>query len=188
VRLQAEAYLETAARLLQLAAQRCPWSADLTSPEDQVSANEDRREADKYAEGDLLGVLYRQHAEITEALERVAGSKGDERSSNFAAAVDFMSRHEAAERKVVRPIVEGANEPAEAKARNEEESQADKAIAELTALDVDGDDFETKFKAFAKAVADHAETEETDEFPIVLKARSEEQRIELGAQFLEVRA
>jgi hemerythrin superfamily protein len=154
--------------------------------EDLMSADEDRRQADKYAVGDLLGVLYRQHAEITEALERVANSKGDERRRNLAAAVAFMKRHETAEQKLVRPIVLEVHQPAEADQRNAEEHEADQAIAELTAMDVDSDEFQTKFTVFTKAVSDHAEAEETHEFPIVEKARSQDQRIDLGAEFLQV--
>ena len=153
-----------------------------------MSAEEDRKQADKYAAGDLLGVLYRQHAEITEALERVANSKGEERRSNLAAAVAFMKRHETAEQKVVRPIVLEAHQHAEADSRNAEEHEADQAIAELTAMDVDSEEFQTKFTAFKKAVSDHAETEETHEFPIVEKARSQDQRIDLGTEFLQVEA
>jgi Hemerythrin HHE cation binding domain len=158
------------------------------SVEVPMSADEDRKHADKYAEGDLLGVLYRQHAEITEALERVASSNGEQRRSNLTAAVVFMKRHEAAEQQIVRPIVEEAGQSAEAGQRNAEERGADQLIAELTALDADSDEFQTKFTTFKKAVSVHAETEETDEFPIVEKARSQEQRIELGEQFLRVEA
>src|SRR5450432_2941177 len=118
--------------------------------ENQVTATEDRKAADKYVDGDLVGVLYRQHAEITEALHRVAGSKGDERRNNFAAVVDLLSRHEAAERELVRPIVEQASESAEAEARNAEETAADVAIAALKALDVDSADFDAQFRAFTK--------------------------------------
>jgi hypothetical protein len=156
--------------------------------EDLMSAEEDRKQAEKYAEGDLLWVLYRQHAEITEALERVAGSKGEERTNNLAAAVAFMKRHETAEQNVVRPIVTEANQSAEAEARNAEEKEADGVIAELTILDVDSSEFETKFAALMQAVSDHAETEETDEFPIVETARSEADRITLGEKFLKVEA
>lgn len=153
-----------------------------------MSAEEDRKQADKYADGDLLGVLYRQHAEITEALDRVSASAGQERADNFAAAVAFMKRHEAAEQTVVRPIIVEAHDSAEAEARNAEERQADQLIAQLTKLDVDSNEFQTQFTALTKAVSDHAETEETAEFPIVENARSEAQRIELGQQFLKVDA
>jgi hemerythrin superfamily protein len=153
-----------------------------------MSAEEDRKQADKYAEGDLIGVVYRQHAEITEALERVSGSSGEERANNWAEVVAFLKRHEAAEQKVIRPIVEGADQGGEAQDRDDEESKADAAIAELTALDVDSSEFETKFAAFVKAVSDHAETEEKQEFPIVEQARTQEQRIDLGEKFLAVRS
>jgi hypothetical protein len=153
-----------------------------------MSAQDDRAHADKYAEGDLLAVLYRQHADITEALDRVSDSKGEDRSTNFAAAKSFMTRHETAEQQIVRPIVEQAGNANEAAERNAEEFQADQAIAALSALDADSDKFDTQFATFKQAVTDHAEAEETNEFPIIEKAHSEEQRIALGQQFLQAQA
>jgi hypothetical protein len=153
-----------------------------------MSAQDDRAHADKYAEGDLLAVLYRQHADITEALDRVSDSKGEDRSTNFAAAKSFMTRHESAEQQIVRPIVEAADNAAEAAERNAEELKADQAIAGLSALDVDSDEFDTQFATFKQAVTNHAEAEETNEFPIIEKAQSQERRIVLGRQFLQAQA
>ena len=69
---------------------------------------------------------------------------------------------------------------AEAEDRNAEERHADHLIAQLTKLDAESNEFQSQFTALKKAVTENAETEEADEFPIVEKARSEAQRIELG--------
>lgn len=151
-----------------------------------MSADDDRKHADQYADGDLLSILYREHADISDALDLVAGSKGDERASNLSAVTAFMKRHETAEQQVVRPIV-SAEDAAEAEARDAEEAKADALIAELTALDITSAEFETKFATLKAAVAQHAELEETEEFPILEKTRSEAERVVLGEQFLRVR-
>lgn len=50
----------------------------------------------------------------------------------------------------------------------------------------EGEGAKSQFTALKKAITEHAETEEADEFPNVEKARSEAQPIELGEQFLKV--
>jgi hemerythrin superfamily protein len=145
-------------------------------------ADEDRDKAEELADGDLIAILFRQHADIREALDRVTRSSGEQRKANFEAIKSFLVAHETAEQKVVRPIVSGDEEAEE---RNAEEKEADAAIAELSALDVDSNAFGTKFSAFKKAVGDHAEAEEDHEFPLVKKARSAPERIELGQAFLD---
>lgn len=146
---------------------------------------EDRKEADELPDGDVLAILYRQHADISEALDRVSESSGEERKANFDAIVAFLKAHETAEQEVIRPVVETeSSSPDEAQLRNDEESEADAAIQELLGLDVDSDEFDTKFEAFKTAVADHAEREEHEEFPLI-QARPDSEREKLGEAFLE---
>ena len=151
-----------------------------------MSVDEDLAQAEKYADGDLLAILYRQHADITEALNRVSESKGEERSANFSAVTAFMKQHETAEQQVVRPIIEETARAEEAEARNAEEQQADQAITALSALDMDSFEFDTQFDQLKAAVAAHAEAEENNEFPVIEISRSVEQRLALGRQFLAV--
>ncbi len=153
-----------------------------------MSAEEDRKQAEKYAAGDILAILYRQHADITESLDRVSDSKGEERSANFAAATKFIKKHETAEQALIRPVIEKVDGGGETTDRNAEEKKADQAILALSKLDVDSTDFDSQFATLKSAVSEHAESEETIEFPIIEKARTEEQRIELGQQFLEAMA
>ena len=148
---------------------------------------EDRSKAAKLPEGDVLAILYRQHADITEALDRVTNSKGAERKANFESIKSFLTAHETAEQKIIRPVVEENGGTSEAQARNAEEKKADAAVTELSALDVDSNAFSTKFSTFKTSVSDHAESEENDEFPL-LEARSDAERLELGRKFLDAQA
>lgn len=144
---------------------------------------QDREHADRFDDGDIVAILYRQHADITEALERVSASTGRERQANLDSLVEFLTAHEGAEQQVVRPVVEGQGRDDEADARIEEEQKAENVIGRLTDLDVDSEEFEKAFADFKNAVAEHAEREESDEFPI-LEERPVEERIELGTAFL----
>ncbi len=153
-----------------------------------MSVDDDLAQAEKYPDGDLLAILYRQHADIAEALDRVTHSTGDERSANFTAVTAFMKKHETAEQQVVRPIIEETDRGEEADARNAEEQQADQAIAALSALDMDSFEFDAQFDQLKAAVAAHAEAEEHNEFPVIESSRTVEQRTELGRQFLQAQA
>jgi hypothetical protein len=153
-----------------------------------MNVEDDLSRAEKYADDDILAVLYRQHADIAQALERVSQSQGDERAANLTAATEFLTRHEQAEQQIVRPIVEAEQQGGEADERNAEEQQADQSLAVLSAMDVDSDDFEIQFAEFKTAVTEHAEAEQTHEFPIVEHACSEAARIELGRRFLKAQA
>jgi hemerythrin superfamily protein len=149
-------------------------------------AEQHRHEADELPDGDLIAILLRQHADITEALERVSSSAAAERATDFEALKTFLKAHETAEQTVVRPLSQETAGEAEAAARNAEEEEADKALAELTGMGVEDPSFGSMFKTFMRDVAEHAEKEEHEEFPTILESRSPEQRIQLGSDFLEV--
>ena len=148
-------------------------------------ADHHRQEADELPDGDLIAILLRQHADITEALERVKAASGEQRAIDFDALKTFLKAHETAEQTVVRPVSQETASDAEAAARNAEEEEADKALAELTGMGADDPSFESMFSTFMKNVADHAEKEEHEEFPTILKSRTVEQRFQLGKGFLE---
>jgi Hemerythrin HHE cation binding domain len=147
-------------------------------------ADKDRKEADDLPDGDVIAVLLRQHADIREGLDRVTNSKGELRRQNFIAIKAFLASHEAAEQSVIRPVSEVTAGAAEATSRNEEEQEADQVLAKLSALDVDSADFDSQFADFVKAVSDHAEAEEHEEFPTIEEGCSLDQRRELAQAFL----
>jgi hypothetical protein len=144
-----------------------------------------RKEAAKMPSGDLVAILLRQHADISDAMDRVSGASGEQLAADFEALRSFLMAHETAEQTVVRPVAQETASEAEAMARNAEEEDADRALAELSALGTAAADFKVSFAKFMKAVADHAEREEHEEFPTIQKSRSAGQRIQLGTDFLE---
>ena len=101
-------------------------------------------------------------------LARVLGVEGRDRRRAFEAARDALTRHEAAEEAVLRPLTGRApGGDALAAARTREEERATQALELLETYDVDGVAFETEFRTFQEAVLEHAEKEETAEFPLL---------------------
>jgi hemerythrin superfamily protein len=147
------------------------------------AATEDRAKAAQYADGDVLSILYSQHATVHELVESVESTTGRERSRGFDELTALLAAHEAAEQNVIRPVTSERAEAEIADARTAEEQHADLVIARLKALDVDTTEFEDQFGDFKKAVSAHADAEESDEFP-ALAGTSDEERLALGSRFL----
>ena len=148
-----------------------------------TDADRDRAAAERDPTDDVIAVLYRQHAEIKDALERIAESKGADRQERLAAASSLMRAHEAAEQKLIRPLI-AVTKDMEAQARNAEESAADADLTVLEGLDVDSEEFNTVLARLTMAVAEHAEAEQIHEFPVIMQCTAPEERQELGRDLL----
>ncbi|MFL6089685.1 MAG: hemerythrin domain-containing protein [Aeromicrobium sp.] len=141
---------------------------------------QDRLTAAMLPEGDVVGILLEQHARIKELFEAVRGASSDEKRDRFNELRALLAVHETAEQIVLRPnTAEKVNERI-AKARTEEEIEATKALAELEHLDVDSPAFAASFADFEKAVSDHAEAEEVEEFPAIVADYTIEERQRMG--------
>jgi hemerythrin superfamily protein len=148
-------------------------------------ADHDRHIAGTLPEDDIVAVVLRQHARLRDLMARVQNSEGSRRQLAFDELKALLTVHETAEEKIVRPVTQATAGNDVADARNQEEQKADQALGELAALDVDSDEFATRFADFMKAVSDHAEAEENQEFPSIFAGTSQEQRIEMGHAFLQ---
>ena len=141
---------------------------------------QDRLTAAMLPEGDVVGILLEQHARIKELFEAVRGASGDEKADRFNELRALLAVHETAEQIVLRPnTAEKVNERI-AKARTEEEIEATKALAELEHLELDSPAFAAAFADFEKAVSDHAEAEEIEEFPAIVADYTIEERQRMG--------
>jgi hemerythrin superfamily protein len=147
-------------------------------------ATEDMEKAAKLPEGDLVRILYTQHALAKDLMDQVESASGEERQELFTQLATTLKAHETAEEAVVRPVTTEAGAGDVAEARNDEETEADEIILALKELDVDSAEFDSQFAAFKQAVSDHAESEETEEFPVLQSKRSDEDRQMLGKEFL----
>ncbi|WP_028642385.1 hemerythrin domain-containing protein [Nocardioides sp. URHA0020] len=143
-------------------------------------AAEDRAKAATYPEGDVLRVLYEQHARIRDLFAAVKAAGGDRRSETFAELRTLLAVHETAEEMVIRPATTAAGGKDVADARNHEEAEANEVLQRLEKLDPAGSDFESLLAELEASVDEHAEAEEHEEFPLIESSCDEGQRQAMG--------
>jgi hemerythrin superfamily protein len=142
---------------------------------------EDRQQAATLPEGDVIRILLEQHALIRELFGRVkAAVDPTQRQQSFDELRALLAVHETAEEMVLRPSSRKAAGDRVVDARNQEEAEATKVLADLETMDVDSPQFLEHLADFEQSVTDHAEAEEKEEFPQVLASVSEEQRNTMG--------
>jgi hemerythrin superfamily protein len=146
------------------------------------SARQDRATADQLPEGDVIRVLLEQHARIRELFGEVSQSDGEHKQQAFDELRALLAVHETAEEMVLRPISMGVAGKDVADARNQEEAEANTVLAQLEKLDCSTREFDALLGAFEKSVVEHAENEESQEFPQVLAQCDEKQRRTMGTQ------
>ncbi|KAK1185699.1 hemerythrin domain-containing protein [Streptomyces sp. NBS 14/10] len=143
-------------------------------------AKMERRLAAQMPEGDVVGILLEQHARIRDLFADVKGAEGDHKQQAFDELRALLAVHETAEEMIVRPVARETAGKQEADARNHEEEEANKVLASLEKMDVTSAEFDTRLAEFERAVVDHAEHEENEEFPAVHEGRTEDQLRRMG--------
>lgn len=146
-------------------------------------AQHDGPHAATLPDGDVIAVLLTQHARIRELFARVRASATADREGLFAELRTLLVVHETAEEMVLRPVTKEADD-AVASARNEEEAEATVVLKRLDALRVDDAEFDRLLDDLQQAVEQHAEAEELEEFPLILAARTQDERRTMGRQLL----
>jgi hemerythrin superfamily protein len=145
-------------------------------------AAEDRAKAAQLPEGDVIRVLLEQHARIRELFKDIQSATGEHKQQAFDELRAMLAVHETAEEMVVRPVTSDVGGGSVAEARNREEAEANEVLKDLENMDVNSADFDAKFAAFEKAVDQHAEKEESEEFPQILSNVDEKRRATMGTQ------
>jgi hemerythrin superfamily protein len=125
--------------------------------------------------GDVIEFLQSQHQQIRGLLDDVLTASGEQRQRSFDAVRELLARHETAEEMIVRPLTRKApGGPQVAEGRMDEETEAKEVLAGLEKLDVDSAEFTQKFTEFRRSVLEHAQAEETQEFPLLRQNDDEE--------------
>src|SRR3954468_23609226 len=115
---------------------------------------------------DVVEFLLGQHQQVRMLLDEVVSNSGEARQQYFDAVREMLARHETAEEMIVRPLTRKAPGGEEvAQGRMDEENEAKEVLASLEKMDVTSAEFTAKFSEFRQSVLDHAEAEETEEFP-----------------------
>jgi hemerythrin superfamily protein len=130
----------------------------------------------------LLEADHRQAESLLTSFENVAAN---DREQYFSEVVHTLVAHEVAEEVVVYPAIRSdvPNGDAEADARIEEESAAEKLLDSMEDMDTNDPEFAARFHELRSAVLKHAEAEERNVFPLLRTMEGADRRIELGDRY-----
>ncbi|MDT7725839.1 MAG: hypothetical protein QOI21_2415 [Actinomycetota bacterium] len=131
--------------------------------------------SDTGTEENVIAFLSRQHEEIRNLFTALETATGKERRDLFRALVRLLAIHETAEEEVVHPEVRsltGGGPVVEA--RIGEERSAKALLVTLNDMGPDAEGFDTLLVQLRDDVLAHAEHEEREEFPLLLKAHTRE--------------
>jgi hypothetical protein len=132
------------------------------------------------AESDVIDILLSQHARIRGLFADVKTAEGDHKQQAFDELRALLAVHETAEEMILRPVSARVAGQGIAEARNQEESEASKVLAQLEKMDVTTADFDRQLAEFQMAVDNHAENEESQEFPRVKEGVGDDERVKMG--------
>jgi hemerythrin superfamily protein len=149
-------------------------------------AQEDRAKAAQLPEGDVVRILLEQHARIRDLFEDVTSAEGEHKAQAFDELRALLAVHETGEEMVLRPVSKEAAGEGVADARNHEESEANEVLKQLEKMDPSTTEFDTRLAGFRRSVDEHAEKEETEEFPHILSSCDEDRRRSMGKRLKAV--
>ena len=114
---------------------------------------------------DVITFLETQHDDVKRLMEKVALSRGLERTRAFLSLRRALAVHETAEEEIVHPAARRQLPGGEVvvQARLEEENGLKKSLAELEKHELDSGEFTSKFGVFRMKVVAHMVAEERDE-------------------------
>jgi hemerythrin superfamily protein len=144
------------------------------------SATIERTAAARLPDGDVVAVLLTQHARIRDLFATVRGTRGDARRQAFDELRALLAVHEVAEELIVRPVAKRTAGEQEAEHRNTEEAEATEVLKRLERMDPDSAGFDAAIGEFERAVGEHADHEESEEFPSILRECTAEHRQTMG--------
>ncbi|WP_031517313.1 hemerythrin domain-containing protein [Streptomyces sp. NRRL F-5123] len=150
------------------------------------SATAERTQAARLPDGDVVAVLLTQHARIRDLFGTVREARGEGRKEAFDELRALLAVHEVAEELVVRPVAKRSAGEREAAARDHEEAEAAQVLEQLEGMDPDSPGFTEMLGEFEKAVGDHADHEESEEFPALMRDCTEDRRRAMGERLLMI--
>lgn len=120
--------------------------------------------------------IRRQHDQIRELFDAVAGASDEDRAEAFEPLVRLLAVHETAEEIVIYPAAARGEAGKEIVAqRKAEEDEAKKMLVQLEKLDPSSREFGELLATFRAMVLDHAEAEELEVFPLLTEVTDADQ-------------
>jgi hemerythrin superfamily protein len=139
-----------------------------------------RADAGQLGEDDVIAILLTQHARVTELFADIKTATGTHKQQAFDELRALLAAHETGEEMILRPVSKDLAGPGVADARNKEEAEATRVLADLEKMDAGSAEFDRTLAEFQAAVTAHAAHEESEEFPRVLANCPEDQRARMG--------
>jgi hemerythrin superfamily protein len=140
---------------------------------------------------DAIDFLIAQHSRIRRLFETIVSVDSmAAREEAFVELRRLLAVHETAEEQIVHPRARREIEDGEriVGERLEEENSAKKMLADVENTNLDSEEFISKITTLRKAVLDHAEHEETDEFPALASELSEDELKKMRSMIKKVEA
>jgi iron-sulfur cluster repair protein YtfE (RIC family) len=116
-------------------------------------------------------------------MAEIQSASAEQRKELFGRLVGELVRHEVAEEEILRPVSRKVAGEEIAKARIQEESEAEELLKEMEKLDPASAEFEQKFGKLRTEVERHASAEETEEFPKIEQGESKERLEQLARAY-----
>lgn len=136
----------------------------------------------------IIAALREDHDEVRQMFKKLDAAVGQDRADLFHRLVGELVRHEVAEEEILRPVSKRDAGASIAEARIKEESEAETLLKEMEKLDPDSVEFSNKLDKLHSGVEQHATAEETEEFPKVEAAESQEQLDKMGKAYEAAKA
>jgi Hemerythrin HHE cation binding domain len=140
--------------------------------------------ADTLPDNDVIRLLLEQHSRIKQLFAETKAAVGEDRQTSFDALRALLAVHETAEEMILRPTTKKTAGSDVVEARNHEEYEANKVLKGLESMDVQSPDFLAHLEEFEQAVLQHADAEESEEFPTVLAQCDEDDRQTMGRHLI----
>jgi hypothetical protein len=167
---------------------RCAAVGEVTDMSSMDQVGDERLHANALAPGGVISLLLEQHSKIRDMFTAVQMASGWQRRELFDQLRELLAVHESAEELVLRPVSRKDAGGQVVYSRNEEEADAAHALAELEKMDVSSEEFARGLAELEKAVTDHAEREELEEFRAVQAAHTDDELRALGDKLLKAEA
>jgi hemerythrin superfamily protein len=115
----------------------------------------------------LIDLLLEDHQAVRTLFTEIATATGERRTELFDTLRENLVRHEVAEEEIVRPLTKSSVPDGEriAEERISEESKAEAILRQMEKAEVGSPEWERLFATLRTDVLEHAEMEETREFP-----------------------
>lgn len=115
----------------------------------------------------LIDLLLEDHETVKRLFTEISTASGDHKIELFDTLRENLVRHEVAEEEIVRPLTKSYLEDGDAVANDRiaEESKAEEVLKKLEKSEFGSPEWERMFQELQADVLEHAEKEETLEFP-----------------------